>query len=83
MTPELSTALTLLVIGMVTVFLVLLLVVTTGNLLISFASRYGREEPGKAQNRSSVSAAKVAEINAAVEIFTEGKGSVIKIEKVE
>ena len=52
MTPEFSTALTLLVVGMVTVFLVLLLVVTTGNLLISFVNRYAEEQPEKSQNQS-------------------------------
>ncbi len=82
MTPDVSTALTLLVIGMVTVFLVLLLVVTTGNLLIAFVNRFvGEEVPKNSGNISDISPNKVAAITAAVEAFTEGKGHITKIQK--
>lgn len=82
MTPDISTALTLLVIGMVTVFLVLLLVVTTGNLLITFVNRFiGEEQTKAARSTSDIAPNKVVVITAAVEAFTGGKGHITKIEK--
>lgn len=79
MTTSISSALTLLVIGMITVFVVLMLVVFTGNILIRIVNRYF---PGQPQNLSStISSQKLAAITAAVEIVTEGKGKIISIEK--
>ncbi len=71
---ELSTALSLLAIGMITVFIVLLLVVITGNLLIRVVNRFF-------QNGNQLSTAKIAAISGAVEVFTEGRGKITKIEK--
>jgi oxaloacetate decarboxylase gamma subunit len=71
---ELSTALSLMAIGMITVFLVLALVVITGNLLIRLINRVTPELDG-------ISPAKVAAITAAVESFTFGKGNITNIEK--
>jgi len=82
MTPEISTALTLLVIGMVTVFLVLLLVVATGNVLIAIVNRFvGEEESKTGGSSSAIAPSKLAAITAAVEAFTEGKGHITKIQK--
>ncbi len=78
MTPELYTALTLLVIGMITVFVVLLLVTITGNLLIAAVNRF---TPSR-QDQSDLDPEMVAAITAAVEVVTGGKGSVQKIEKL-
>ncbi len=69
---ELSTALSLLAIGMITVFIVLLLVVLTGNILIRIVNRLSEDQ---------ISAAKVAAISGAVEAFTQGRGKITKIEK--
>ncbi len=71
---ELSTALSLLAIGMITVFIVLLLVVLTGNVLIRLVNRLSLTE-------GQISAAKVAAISGAVEAFTQGRGKITKIEK--
>ena len=74
MDSDISTALSLMVIGMITVFIVLLLVVVTGNILIRLVNRL-------AQNEDQISAAKVAAIAGAVEAFTQGRGSITRIEK--
>ena len=70
---EFSTALTLLAIGMITVFVVLLLVVITGNVLIRMVNRLDKS--------TTIEPAKIAAISAAVEAFTDGKGHITKIEK--
>ena len=74
MTPDFSTALTLMGIGMITVFVVLLLVVTTGKVLTFVVNKMDR-------GADAIAPVKVAVISAAVEAFTEGKGHITKIEK--
>lgn len=74
MESDFSTAFSLLAIGMITVFVVLALVVLTGNLLIRFVNRISSEE-------DTISPSKVAAITAAVDAFTQGKGRITKIEK--
>lgn len=74
MSPEISTALTLLAIGMITVFVVLSLVVLTGNMMIRFVNLI---EP----KVKAIPEQTVAVITAAVEEFTQGKGHITKIEK--
>ncbi len=73
MDTEFSTALSLMAIGMITVFVVLLLVVITGNILIRLVNRFEKSE--------TIATSKVAAISAAVETFTGGKGHITKIEK--
>ncbi len=77
----LYTALTLLLIGMITVFVVLFLVVSVGNLLIYFVNRYLPADQGPTD--SSISSKKVAVVTAAVEAVTQGKGVITKIEKLQ
>jgi oxaloacetate decarboxylase gamma subunit len=84
MTTSLSSALTLMVIGMITVFLVLFLVYLTGNLLISAINRWLPApvvEVNQKVRQSEISTSKVAAITAAVEIFSGGTARVTKIEK--
>lgn len=69
-----STALMLLAVGMITVFVVLALVVFTGNVLIRLVNRFSPKEEGLAPG-------KVAAITSAVATFTQGKGRITKIEK--
>lgn len=77
---EISQALTLLGVGMITVFVVLSLVVVVGNVLIRLVNRIAPmpELPPKAP---VISNAKIAAITAAVELMTGGKGRITKIEK--
>ena len=73
---NLETALLLMVVGMATVFAILLIVIYLGKLLISLVNKYAPEEqlpvPGNI----------VAAITAAVNVVTQGKGKVAKIEKI-
>lgn len=71
---DFSTALSLLAIGMITVFIVLLLVVVTGNILIRVVNRMTSDD-------IQIAPSKVAAISAAVEAFTNGKGRITRIEK--
>lgn len=93
MDPALSKAFLILMVGMVTVFTILLLVAITGKLLIRFVNRYFPGEPisNKSQSKPSpifrkepqlVSGGKMAAIVAAVEVMTKGKGQIIRIERV-
>jgi oxaloacetate decarboxylase gamma subunit len=86
MTSELSTALNLLGIGMITVFVVLTLVVGVGKLLIRFVNSLPEEikKPTSAPARvHSIDPSKVAAITAAVDHITFGQGVVTKIEKID
>ena len=75
----LSTAFTLLGIGMITVFVVLSLVVITGNLLIRFVNTLTDADPQRPNSDDDQKT--IAAITAAVEIVTHGKGRITKIER--
>ena len=77
---DVSAALTLLMIGMITVFVVLLLVVLVGNLLIYFVNRFLSSEDSN--SGSAISSKEVAVLTAAVEAVTQGQGTITKIEKI-
>ena len=83
---NLETALLLMVVGMATVFAILLLVIYLGKLLISLVNKYAPEEqlPAKQGTHSPVPIPGniVAAITAAVNVVTQGKGKVAKIEKI-
>ncbi len=78
MNPEITEALTLLGIGMVTVFLVLSLVVFTGKLLVALSNTFSTTS---ASSQDEISTDVIAVINAAVEVVTVGRGKITKIEK--
>ncbi len=93
MREEINTALVVLGVGMITVFIILGLVVLTGHLLINLVNRYFPEasiksplksygninqNPLPSQNDKST----IAAIITAVDIITEGKGKAVNIEKV-
>ena len=83
---NLETALLLMVVGMATVFAILLIVIYLGKLLISLVNKYAPEEqlPAK-QTMSSpflFPGIIVPAITAAVNVVTQGKGKVAKIEKI-
>lgn len=83
---NLETALLLMVVGMATVFAILLIVIYLGKLLISLVNKYAPEEqlPAKqgAQSPVPIPGNIVAAITAAVNVVTHGKGKVAKIEKI-
>jgi oxaloacetate decarboxylase gamma subunit len=80
---NLNTALGLLVVGMVTVFIVLWLVVLIGNLVIRVTNRvvpFEDKPDGGSRGRSDTK--KMAAIVAAVDAATGGRGSVDSIQKL-
>lgn len=89
MKPELIDAFGYLLIGMITVFTVLALVVLTGRLIIWGVNRINREIPSIKKTATNISMIqqeispqKMAAIVAAVEIVTQGEGKITSIKKV-
>lgn len=87
MESNISNALVLLAIGMITVFLILALVVISGNILIKLVNKY-TPEPTKKFLRNDRSATvtapeTLAVIATAVKTVTAGHGKVESIQKVE
>lgn len=80
MSEAFSTAFSLLVIGMITVFVVLTLVVLTGNLLIRFVNRFLPATGGPPHTEAGSGPA-IAAITATVDTVTKGKGTITKIER--
>ena len=74
-------AFTLLISGMITIFVVLSLVVLVGNLLINLANRWAPERPTPSRDLPPASEPQLAAIVAAVEIMTKGKGKILEITK--
>lgn len=82
---DIERAFSLLGVGMITVFLVLALVVLTGNLLIRFVNAVVPEAPASrapSSQSSQISPKKVAAITSAVHQLTGGKARIEKIEKL-
>ena len=82
MSEYIQEAWTLLGVGMLTVFVILLVVVLIGNAIIRFINRFFPvADNGKAGALQSFGNARVAAISAAVTIVTQGKGHITKIQK--
>ena len=84
MEQNLSNAVSILVVGMITVLLILWLVVVIGNLLIRVTNKYWPAPQIKGKTGTgarSISLGTLAVIVSAVEAVTGGKGKVTKIEK--
>lgn len=83
---NLETALLLMVVGMTTVFAILLIVIYLGKGLIALVNRFAPEEviPVRQMNNAPtpISGNVLAVISAAVTVVTHGKGKVAKVEKV-
>ena len=80
---NIQTALFLLGIGIIMVFMVLSLVVGIGNLLIRLTNRYIKEDGknGSVVNPGGTNNKKIAAIIAAVDFATQGSGKVDSINK--
>lgn len=88
---NIETGLLLMVVGMATVFLILLIVIQLGKGLISLVNKYAPEEvevKKQAPKRNAPAATSLlpgqdlAAVVAAVSMATQGKGKVVKIEKI-
>ena len=84
---NLNTALLLMVVGMATVFAILLIVINLGKALIALVNKYAPEEVAPATKAAANVPAPVpgnilAAISAAVTVVTQGKGKVAKVEKI-
>lgn len=82
---NMEVALMLMVVGMATVFVILLIVIYLGKFLIAMVNRFAPEEiQGKKVPVASVvaDAGTMDAIKAAVDILTAGKAQVVKIEKL-
>lgn len=81
---NLSEALLLLLVGMTTVFCVLIIVIALGKGLILFVNKYipeaAKEKPSSEANRRPTPA-QITAITQAIETITQGKGYIINIEK--
>ena len=83
MESNISNAFLLLGIGMVTVFIVLLLVVLCGTLLIKLVNKYAPEPIKKSKLiKPLISNKEIAVMTAVVEHITLGKGKIDSIEKI-
>ncbi|MEA4948327.1 MAG: OadG family transporter subunit [Petrimonas sp.] len=86
---NINEALSLLLVGLITVFVILYLVVLIGNLVIRFTNRFMATEPIAVRKEIATgktkpaNPAKIAAVIAAVEAITGGKGRVEKIDKIE
>lgn len=89
MSPDVQTALSLLLIGMLSVFVILFLVVSAGRLLIYIVNTYFPDSadegalgiPRTIYSPKQINRKKLAAITAAVEHITHGRGKITSIEK--
>ncbi len=74
------------ILGLLTVFVVLLVVVFTGRVIIWFVNRYFEpapvRTPVKGAGPATLKKGRIAAISAAVHVATKGRGRVAKIEKL-
>jgi len=81
---NLGEALSLMIVGMVTVFFILFLIVLIGNVIVRFSNKYLPEEKKvEKTNKQQPSSDNIyAAINAAINVVTNGKGKVTNIKKI-
>ena len=83
---NLNIALLLMIVGMATVFAILLIVIYLGKGLIALVNKYAPEEVAPAKQAANAPTAVpgniMAAISAAVTVVTQGKGKVAKVEKL-
>lgn len=83
---NLNIALLLMIVGMATVFAILLIVIYLGKGLIALVNKYAPEEVVPTKQAANAPAAVpgniMAAISAAVTVVTQGKGKVAKVEKL-
>lgn len=80
-----SMALMLMLVGMITVFAMLVIVYLVGNLIITITNKLYKEETidkNRMVTSTNVESAKIAAITSAVNITTLGKGKITSIRKI-
>ena len=88
MTEQVSSAILISIVGMLTVFAILALVVLTGNALVRLVNRYAplptkvKQNPNITSSATTISQKKIAVITAAVSAVSHGKARIEKIEKL-
>lgn len=77
-------AVSIMIVGMITVFFILFLIVGIGNLIIRLSNKYLPKEVAvvKATKSNEPSSNTYAAIAAAIDIATNGKGKVTNIKKI-
>ena len=93
MSESLTTALLVMIIGMITVFIILSLVVLSGNLLIKFVNAFipadlspaGKvtENHSQQSKTGTTNTSTLAAIITAVDVMTGGKGKADRIERID
>jgi oxaloacetate decarboxylase gamma subunit len=87
MSSSINTAITLMVIGMTTVFFILALVVGSGKTLILLVNKFFPAEKTSPipvfVDKSTISKAKMTVIIAVVEQVTQGKGQILDVKKLD
>ncbi|MCL6220852.1 OadG family protein [Zunongwangia pacifica] len=83
---NLNNALVIMLVGMITVFIILSLVVVIGNLIIKLTNKYSAENKQPTQipqqSNSIANSQTIAALVAAVDVTTFGKGKITNITKV-
>jgi len=78
-------AVSIMIVGMITVFFILFLIVGIGNVIIRLSNKYLPEEiaPAKPSKISATTNNTIAAIEAAIAKATNGKGKVTNIKKID
>ena len=83
---NLSTAFMLMAVGMITVFVILLFIILLGKVLILLVNKYAPAEeitpPKHAKDPAPIPGNILAAITAAVNVVTQSKGKITKVEKM-
>lgn len=81
---SLNEALTVMVVGMITVFFILFLIVLIGNLIIRLSNRYLPEDQGavKSEKNKRSQDNTMKAIETAIHLITGGKGQITNIKKL-
>lgn len=80
----LNEALSIMAVGMITVFFILFLIILIGNLIIRLSNRYLPEEATvvKTKKVTASSDNKLKAIEAAIDVITKGRGKITNIKKL-
>jgi len=80
----LNEALSIMAVGMITVFFILFLIILIGNLIIRLSNRYLPEEATvvKTKKRTASSDNTLKAIEAAIDVITKGRGKITNIKKL-